>query len=507
MDRAPLPDAYDDATSSGRWRYHDRLGEGGLAVVYRATDMKCTLGEVALKVLRANTKPVHAFELHREAQWSLKRLHCEEDARYDPAFARLFVRCLEDHSGFPTVGDFDAHRRRMESPAFTWEQLPSKVPARQRPYIVLELLPGETLHAATSCSRVVTPESSHAVSPVALPTPLSPEQRSVVLLQLSRACEYLRRFGLAHRDLRACNVQLCRRLPSCEVKVLDLGVAVATEKSLRCNASPAVHVFGKDGEAQPGYDWLPWEVRAGDLNFEWPAHSFDVFSLGVLWLELLTSRAGARGILTRLAANEPWCTVAGHVAAHLPQSTAATALLGRLLGKAEHRPTPSEVIDMLAADADGCVIAPAASTITQAPEMLARGRAAKSGQGRQRGRRASRAGGQGAVTTSTHAPVCKGRSRSRSRRPQNTCLDELLKAQDSLQRMADEMVEVIRGLDADRENAPAAPDLRLNPLAPAPMQKSAMPAGHGMLRMRAAALLAAVQRCRFEAAGAAKATE
>ena len=36
IDPSQLPDAYDPATGSGRWRYGPRLGEGGLGIVYRA---------------------------------------------------------------------------------------------------------------------------------------------------------------------------------------------------------------------------------------------------------------------------------------------------------------------------------------------------------------------------------------------------------------------------------------------------------------------------------------
>merc|ERR1712110_1389973 len=40
-----LPDMFCEWTGQGRWNYHERLGEGGLAVVYRATDITGSLGD------------------------------------------------------------------------------------------------------------------------------------------------------------------------------------------------------------------------------------------------------------------------------------------------------------------------------------------------------------------------------------------------------------------------------------------------------------------------------
>lgn len=101
------------------------------------------LGEVALKVLRGGAMPVHAFELHREAQWSLTRLHLPSGRDYDNQAAELFARCLEDHSGFGddlsgqlpvarTRASFDAERRQLEAADFDWSTMGLK-PSR-RPY-------------------------------------------------------------------------------------------------------------------------------------------------------------------------------------------------------------------------------------------------------------------------------------------------------------------------------------------------------------------------------------
>ena len=51
-----MPDAHDPVTGEGRWLYEGRLGEGGLATVFKAWDCKAGLGSVAVKVLKRHSK-------------------------------------------------------------------------------------------------------------------------------------------------------------------------------------------------------------------------------------------------------------------------------------------------------------------------------------------------------------------------------------------------------------------------------------------------------------------
>eukprot|EP00439_Symbiodinium_sp_Y106_P044426 s1067_g5.t1 len=250
-----FPDEYCPDAGTGRWKNLGVLGSGGLAVVYLAQDMKGSRGRVALKVLRAAAQPVHAYELHREALWSLTRLHCISHSKYDSNGSQLFVRYLEDHTGFDKLCvqdgipmSFDQRRRHLEADSFDWSALATQK-ASQRPYVVMEHLPGQMLWDLT-CTRARSIKKLK---------PLSDEETRQILVQLSKACMYLERHGLVHRDLRPCNVQLCRRRPRCQVKVLDLGVMLAAEPSLRLSASPAVCVF-RNRTLQDGYDWLPPEV-------------------------------------------------------------------------------------------------------------------------------------------------------------------------------------------------------------------------------------------------------
>lgn len=356
LDTKGLPDCYDVASGSGRWRYQARLGEGGLGVVYSAVDAKGQLGNVAIKVLkhpeRAFWGKQHCFSMHRECQWSLQKLHNTEDALYRPDTAKLFARYLEDHTGlekqFP--GTFDERRRHFEAPNLDWEKQ-SSTPAAQ-PYVVMELVGGEAVHVAIDREwRAQQPKNSGIDL-----RPLTLQEKREIFLQAAKALEYLVTFRLIHRDYRGCNMHLeVRRTDkvSCRLKVLDLGVMITDEDGQQSNTNDAVQAFRKRGdtaEKRRRYDWLPWEVRAAadgegpPLNFEEPVHSFDMFSLGVLALHLLIGRVEARALLGRLEkiGLETWSLDTSSLGLD-------PALHRRMLGEAKERPTPTEVVQAVEA--------------------------------------------------------------------------------------------------------------------------------------------------------------
>lgn len=87
--------------------------------------------------------------MHREAQWSMMCLHCEGGLGYEAARAALFVRHLEDHTGFRSeygsAQEFEAVRALYEQPGLDWATLAFDPPLPAAPYVVMELARGEPL--------------------------------------------------------------------------------------------------------------------------------------------------------------------------------------------------------------------------------------------------------------------------------------------------------------------------------------------------------------------------
>lgn len=367
-----LPDAYDSQTGKGRWRYCDRLGEGGLGIVYRAFDMVGDLGTVAVKVSkwsakahgsRAAHEAWQVFIMHREAQWSLQCLHRPGDARYNAELASLFVRYLEDHTGFPlynAIGEFEAVRALYEAPDLTWGTLTFSPPLPDAPYVVMELAFGQPL------SRVKSEET------------LNPAERCSIAHQAAVALGYLGSFGLIHRDFRTSNIQMAGRGEWCRIKVLDLGLVIANEKRHASNPNLAVKACWHRRQHQ--YDWVPPESLTRPFpNFELPMHSFDAFSLGVLILRLYGGKDWARQTLKLGPSSGRW-------RAQLQERglEQLRPLLEQLLGPPSQRPRPRDVAKLLAA---------AVSEVSPTPQPPASAPRAAPGRSRSRGRREEPRGG------------------------------------------------------------------------------------------------------------------
>jgi Tol biopolymer transport system component len=151
----------------GHYRIEEKLGAGGMGVVYRATDTR--LGRpVAIKVLpedfASNSERLVRFE--REARLLAALNHPNIGAIYG----------LEESGG--------VH------------------------YLVLELIPGQTLHERLMAK------------------PLALEEALAICRQIAEALEAAHEKGIIHRDLKPANVKIT---PEGKVKVLDFGLAKALQ--------------------------------------------------------------------------------------------------------------------------------------------------------------------------------------------------------------------------------------------------------------------------------------
>ncbi len=149
----------------GRYYLAERLGEGGMAVVYRAYDTRLER-DVAIKIIRSGAFPIDATaEL-------LKRF--EREAK---SLAKL------SHPNIVKVHDYGEHEGS--------------------PYLVMEYLPGGTLKKL-------------------LVEPLPWQDAIRLLLPIARSVEYAHQRGILHRDIKPANILITE---SGEPMLSDFGIA------------------------------------------------------------------------------------------------------------------------------------------------------------------------------------------------------------------------------------------------------------------------------------------
>ncbi len=271
-----------------RYTLRDQLGRGGMAVVWRAHDS--VLGrDVAVKVLAGK----HAGD-------PVSRRRIRDEARAAAALS---------HPNIAQVHDYGE----------------SEYDGVITPYVVMELIPGVTLHERLARA----------------PLPVSEAMR--IGAEVAAALAAAHADGLVHRDIKPANVMVT---PAGAAKVVDFGIAAAAETE----ADPA-ELFGT-----PAY-LAPERLLGGVVE---PAS--DVYALGVL-------------IYRMLSGHSPWTadTTTQMLSAHiyvepepLPPRTGVpdyvTALCNRCLAKdPTMRPSARDAAEVLARGAGArVVVAPAA---------------------------------------------------------------------------------------------------------------------------------------------------
>jgi serine/threonine-protein kinase len=211
------------ATIAGRYLIEDIIGEGGMAIVYRArhklVDRPC-----AVKVMNPAlvTDSTVRERFRREAKSAQVIAH--------PNVIEIFDQG-ETEDGTP--------------------------------YIVMELLDGKTL------------------GEVIAPGPLPPSRTVPIMIQIARGIARAHDLGVVHRDLKPENIFLCPRLDGGDlVKLLDFGIARSRADTRLTNAG---ELFGtpqylaperiSGGETGPSVDLYAlgvifFEMTTGKLPFE-----------------------------------------------------------------------------------------------------------------------------------------------------------------------------------------------------------------------------------------------
>ena len=245
----------------GPYRLLNRIGEGGMGVVYRARQDAPVAREVAVKIIKPgmDTEQVLArFEAERQTLALMEH----------PNIARVL------DAG--TTGETAEEETEREPRS----RLPHSVLTASRPYFVMELVNG--LPLTEFCDEEC----------------LSLSERLRLFLELCHAVQHAHQKGVIHRDLKPGNVLVARREGGFTVKVIDFGIARALEDT------------GVDLTRMTRPDQLigtplyisPEQVNGSSRTVDTRT---DVYSLGILLYELVTSGLPIdRGLLESAGVDE-----------------------------------------------------------------------------------------------------------------------------------------------------------------------------------------------------------
>jgi len=203
-DQSPLTEG--PGTVIGRYKLLEKIGEGGMAVVYMAEQEQPIRRKVALKIIKLgmDTRQVIArFEAERQAL------------------------ALMDHPSIAKVLDAGATETG-------------------RPYFVMELVTGVSI--TEYCDK----------------NNLSTKDRLALFLQVCHAVQHAHQKGIIHRDLKPSNVMVTHHDGKPVPKVIDFGIAKAinqklTEKTLFTRYA---HIIGT-----PAY-MSPEQAELSDLDID-----------------------------------------------------------------------------------------------------------------------------------------------------------------------------------------------------------------------------------------------
>jgi WD40 repeat protein len=209
----------------GRYKLREKIGEGGCGVVYVAEQEEPVRRRVALKVIKLgmDTRQVVArFEAERQAL------------------------ALMDHPNIAKVLDAGATETG-------------------RPYFVMELVRG--IKITDYCDQ----------------NNLATRERLDLFVQVCRAVQHAHQKGIIHRDLKPSNILVTLHDGVPVPKVIDFGIAKATEGRL---TDLTVYTELNQFLGTPAY-MSPEQAEMSGLDIDTRS---DIYSLGVLLYELLTGK-------------------------------------------------------------------------------------------------------------------------------------------------------------------------------------------------------------------------
>lgn len=234
----------------GRYRVLRPLGEGGMGTVYLAEQLVPIRRSVALKVVKLGMDSAEVL------------------ARFDHERQALAIM---DHPNIARIFDAGAT-------------------SKGRPYFVMEYIEGAPITQYCDRKRATT------------------QERLALFLDVCRAIQHAHQKGVIHRDLKPSNVLVTEQDGAAVPKVIDFGIAKATDKRAVENTllTQFGQIVGTPEYASPEQA----DTMTGEIN-----EASDVYSLGVLLYELLIGavpfdtatlrNAGLAGMLRIIREEEP----------------------------------------------------------------------------------------------------------------------------------------------------------------------------------------------------------
>jgi serine/threonine protein kinase len=252
-----LADALDEAVGQtlGRYKLLERVGEGGCGVVYVAEQTEPVRRRVALKIIKLgmDTKQVVArFEAERQALAMMDH----------PNIAKVLDAGTTGPSEPGSSGRESAH----SSPSESQSRLTSAPTIGVgRPYFVMELVRG--IKITDYCDQAN----------------LTTKDRLDLFIKVCQAIQHAHQKGIIHRDIKPSNIRVTLHDGVPVPKVIDFGIAKATDGRLTDNTIyTQLHQF----IGTPAY-MSPEQAEMSGLDIDTRS---DIYSLGVLLYELLTGK-------------------------------------------------------------------------------------------------------------------------------------------------------------------------------------------------------------------------